>query len=545
MKIQCNRVTILAILLLIPSFNLLGYTGQIIKSFNTPGTHPTGLTFDGQNLWMADRKTKKLYCINTETGKVIRTIPSPGYWPMGLTWDGEALWNADVKGGLPMSENYRGKIYRIDPSDGTILKTLESPSGTPRGLTWDGDYLWCLDNHKDKLIRFSPFDGTTIDEFPAPAKEPHGLTFDGNYLWSTDRLLDEIHMIDPNTGKVILITPSPGPFPRGICYDGEFIWCVDYQKKKIYQLKCNDGVKMHRSNPHLGKASFVHQTTNFGPGVVKHLDVHFAIPKNRDNQEIIDAKIIFNPEYSDLQTDQWGQKTAHFIKKDIKPNTRWEITMNTRVKTWNTRYLVFPELVGSLSEIPDSITNLYIEDNEKYQITHPIIQDALEKAVGTEDNPYWIARKIYDYLIPLMHYEMDGGWNTAPTVLARGSGSCSEYSFVYISMCRAAGLPARYVGSYVIRGDDSCMDDVFHRWVEVYLPNYGWIPVDPSGGDKKLPRDQANYFGFVSNRFLITTQSGGASNTMGWTYNCNQFWKTTPKTNVVFDYFGEWEPLKR
>jgi transglutaminase-like putative cysteine protease len=87
------------------------------------------------------------------------------------------------------------------------------------------------------------------------------------------------------------------------------------------------------------------------------------------------------------------------------------------------------------------------------------------------------------------------------------------------------------------------MDDVFHRWVEVYLPNYGWIPVDPSGGDQELPRNQANYFGHLSNRFLITTESAGGSATMEWTYNSNEFYTTEPKAFVVSDHFADWKRL--
>ncbi len=197
----------------------------------------------------------------------------------------------------------------------------------------------------------------------------------------------------------------------------------------------------------------------------------------------------------------------------------------------------------TFSEIPAEIKSKYLENNDKYQFDHPVIQNALKEAIGEETNPYWISRKIFDYLREKLYYEMVGGWNTAPTVLARGNGSCSEYTFVYISMCRAAGLPARYVGSVVVRGDYACMDDVFHRWVEVYLPNYGWVPIDPSGGDQDWPRDQANYIGHLSHRYLITTESGGGSETMGWTYNSNEFWTTDPKTYVVSDHFAEWEPI--
>jgi transglutaminase-like putative cysteine protease len=60
------------------------------------------------------------------------------------------------------------------------------------------------------------------------------------------------------------------------------------------------------------------------------------------------------------------------------------------------------------------------------------------QAIGTETNPYWIARKIY-------------------------------------------------------------------RWAEIYLPGYGWIPVDPDRGDEKTPRAQALGFGNLDNTLLVTT----------------------------------------
>jgi DNA-binding beta-propeller fold protein YncE len=86
------------------------YPGEIIKSFNLPGQYSTGLTFDGVNIWVADRKTDLLYCIEPATGKVVRTLQSPGYWPLALAWDGQSLWNSDLKGGKDVSEDYDGII---------------------------------------------------------------------------------------------------------------------------------------------------------------------------------------------------------------------------------------------------------------------------------------------------------------------------------------------------------------------------------------------------------------------------------------------------
>lgn len=519
---------------------LSAYPGQVVKSFDLPGQYCTGITYDGANLWVSDRKTDLLYCIDPNSGKVRRTLQSPGYWPLALAWDGTALWNSDLKGGKDVSEDYDGIIYRVDPKDGHILQTLDAPSDSPVGLAWDGRYLWCIDDLSDEIIQFSPLDGTTISSFRSPAPNPSGLAYDGQYLWICDRGKDEIYMVDPTDGRVVIITNSPGPYPTGLCFDGTSIWNIDYQHDRLYQLTSRDEQTFLRSKERKGKVIFTHQLKNFGPGMVTTADLHIAIPVDRDNQEL-SGDPSFNMAPDDYITDRWGQKTAHFHFENLKAGETKTVEMTTVVTTWEVRYFIFPDKVGSLDQVPGDISSKYLEDNEKFQLSHPVIQQAVEKVVGEEKNPYRIMRNIYDYINDNMYYEMTGGWNTAPTVLSRGNGSCSEYTFVFISMCRAAGIPARYAGSVVVRGEDASMDDVFHRWAEVYLPGYGWIPVDPSRGDQDWPRDKAAAIGSVSGTLLITTQSGGGSETLGWTYNSNQFWTTEPKTYVNFENFADWE----
>ena len=535
-------VYLLRMMVLLYPLSLFPYTGEIEKKFNAPGAFPTGITFDGEYLWVADRGEKKIFKLDPSNGKILHEIESPAYWPTGLTWDGNTLWAADIKGGLPLSENYHGLIYQVDPNTGFVLKTVEAPSKRPRGLAWDGKYLWCTDNGSDEIIQFSPDDGTTIRSFTSPASDPRGLTFDGNYLWVADRIKDEIYMISPEDGTVFIITESPGPFAMGLAFDGSYLWAADTEMDEIYKLKMRDGEKYRRTNERKAEITYTHMITNFGPGKVLTSDIHLSIPRPRDNQDI--EKVKYPYDYTDLVEDASGQYTAYFHHTNIPAGESRVAIMNTTAKIYEVRYFIYPDEVGSLQDIPADIREVFLADHEKYQLDHPVIQQAVKEAVGEEQNPYWIARNIYQYLMGKMYYEMVGGWNTAPTVLERGNGSCSEYTFVYIAMCRAAGLPARYVGSVVVRGDDASHDDVFHRWVEVYIPNYGWIPVDPSGGDQKWPRDQANYFGHLANRFLVTTENAGGSETMGWTYNSNAFYTSEPKTFAVSDHFADWKPLK-
>ena len=64
-------------------------------------------------------------------------------------------------------------------------------------------------------------------------------------------------------------------------------------------------------------------------------------------------------------------------------------------------------------------------------------------------------------------------------VLAGGSGVCQDFAHVLISLCRHAGLPARYVSGY-LGGVE--VASASHAWVEAYVPPYGWLGVDATLG---------------------------------------------------------------
>jgi transglutaminase-like putative cysteine protease len=518
--------------ILLPSLTF-AVTGDVVVSFATPGTCPTGMTFDGKNLWVLDHKSDSLYSIDPSNGTVIKGLASPGYKSVGLTWDGNNLWILDEEENL---------IFQLDPKSGLAKKTIYAPSPTPRGLGWDGKYLWVTDSRADKIFQISTEDGTTIKTIPSPSGVPQGVCFDGKYLWISDRYDDKIFMITPDDGDVIICFDSPGPYSRGIAWDGEFLWNVDYQTDSLYKIKIFDDEIYSQTKKKVEFLEFTNEFRNYGPGTVKDLDIYLAVPQDLNNQKLLE-EISFDPDPSDILTDKWGQKVAHYHFEDLENTEFIRVGMEMKAEIFDLQYFIFPEKVGTLNDIPKKIKDRYLVNDTKYAIDDPFIKKSARDAIGDEKNPYWIARKIFSYVIDKMHYELAGGWNIAPTVLKRGSGSCSEYSFVYIALCRVSGLPARYAGSVAIRGDDASTDDVFHRWVEVYLPNYGWIPVDPSGGDRDTPHQKSQAFGHLANRYLITTLGGGGSEYLEWGYNSNERWSSLGKCKIFVEHIGEWSPL--
>ncbi|HEY9641383.1 MAG TPA: transglutaminase family protein [Coleofasciculaceae cyanobacterium] len=60
-------------------------------------------------------------------------------------------------------------------------------------------------------------------------------------------------------------------------------------------------------------------------------------------------------------------------------------------------------------------------------------------------------------------------------------GSCRDYAVLFVEVCRAVGIAARFVSGYQ-EGDPDSTDRHLHAWAEAYLPGAGWRGYDPTHG---------------------------------------------------------------
>ncbi|MCX7943338.1 MAG: hypothetical protein N2746_02360 [Deltaproteobacteria bacterium] len=515
------------------------YPGQVEELFQLSISSPIAMTSDENDFYIIDKDTTKIYRYNLQEKKLVEYLITPGTNPTSVTTDGVFLYVLD---------NDEKAIFKVDLKSKETIKKLDIDVDSPLAIAYGDGFLYINDLQKKTINKISSDDGTTISTFLMPtagkgrATEEYGMVYKNGYLFITDRNTDTIYQVYTKTGDVINIYNIPElPFLTGITFFRGELFVLDLERKVVAKINMKAEKTAYRRNKKTEEVTYKERYKNLGPDQITEIHIAIAYPNNLPNQDII--SIEFTPAKYEKRKDKWDQPFTYFTFKNIRPGEEVSAEMKVKADIYEIRYFIDPEKVGPISLIPEEIREKYTKDDIKYSITDPIIQNAIKEAVGDEKNPYWIARKIYKYIQEKMHYELAGGWNIAPTVLKRGSGSCSEYSFVYMAMCRAAGIPTRFAGSIVIRGDDTSYDDVFHRWVEVYLPNYGWIPVDPSGGDEPEPEKQAEYFGGLKNRFLITTIGAGSSEYLGWEYNSSSSFKCTGRCKIMTHKAGKWEPI--
>jgi len=487
---------------------------------------------DGRYLFIVDWREALVFQMAPD-GQVRRTWPAPTLKPQGLAYGAGKLF---------VSDDHSGWIYAMNPADGLVERSFEGPGPNVVGLAFSNEGLYLMEQKSGQIFLVDTDDGTILRVFEAPNRTCGGLAFDGRYLWAADRVKDEIYLVDPVRGAVLGIVAAPAAYPVGLAWLDGHLWNADFQTRQLYQIVVRDSQKYRLADSRDARVEFLWGLYNYGPGEVRDLRLNLAIPRSWPQQELL-SKVEYAKAPDDTLLDRWQQPSAEF-RLEVLPAGRREFfgyTLGARISS--IRYLIFPDEVGPLTDIPPDLREAYTADGPRYRLSSPYLQETVARIVGEEKNPYWIARKLYDFVIERLEYEMVGGWDVPEVVLQRGRGSCSEYTFSFIALCRAAGLPAQYEGGLVVRGDEASVDEAFHRWALVYLPNYGWVPVDANRGDAAIPADRARGFGELSNRFLVTMRGGGDSASLGWDYTSFARYRTTGYCKVEEERLAFWEPL--
>lgn len=62
-------------------------------------------------------------------------------------------------------------------------------------------------------------------------------------------------------------------------------------------------------------------------------------------------------------------------------------------------------------------------------------------------------------------------------LLEKGKGVCQDFTHLMLALLRSFEVPARYVSGYIHRPNK---DSQSHAWCEVWLPDLGWLGIDPT-----------------------------------------------------------------
>ncbi len=219
-------------------------------------------------------------------------------------------------------------------------------------------------------------------------------------------------------------------------------------------------------------------------------------------------------------TDVHGQRLARYAFERLEANQWVEVGFVAGVTLRNLRW-VSPGAHAAKggSDLAAGVRKRYLRPLPNYSMRSPFMRKTAADLTRGAQSDFEKLLRIHDHIVEKIRYVRDSRWDPAAVVLARGTGSCSEYNYVLSGLCRLAGLPTRYVGGSTngLRSLPTT-DVVFHRWTEVYLTGLGWFSVDCSR-DANPVRGKRSHFGRIYTDALVwCRQAGGGKDHLGWDY---------------------------
>ena len=264
--------------------------------------------------------------------------------------------------------------------------------------------------------------------------------------------------VDP--ANLIVLSPDTYRFDPATAGDNDLV-TVDM----IYNVKVSGG------NP----GSLKRMLGAGGPGLV----VTTLIPKTIEHKQLV-LGMDFSLDPTRIY-DVGENRYAEFTVKD--PKADFDIRISVTLKLF--RYdLTAASAAARATPLTEAERAAYTKSERFIEKDHPSIIEAAARIDGADEVD--TVKKIHDFVVQSLSYDnakAEGDLSNtygAARALDIKRGVCVEYADLFIALCRAKGIPAKYIGGIPTEGESLGKG---HAWAEVYLTGYGWVPTDPTWGD--------------------------------------------------------------
>ncbi len=252
----------------------------------------------------------------------------------------------------------------------------------------------------------------------------------------------------------------------------------------------------------------------------KDLKLWVPIPREWDSQKAVKIISVQPEPHARYVDPEYGNPMLFWDFGKEPEQSSYKVDIKFRLESYDVSVKIDPERVGSYDKTSKDYA-LYTRSEHTICIT-PKIKQMAQEAVGNEKNPYLQAERIFKFVRKKMRYKLNRLERGVGTEVLLNfpikdektgeeyyEGNCGHQSVLFIALCRAVLIPARSVSGFVgwspwikevdlklfgpreleispdgLAGTQHYLPRgvIPHTWAEFYIPDYGWVPVDVTGG---------------------------------------------------------------
>lgn len=232
---------------------------------------------------------------------------------------------------------------------------------------------------------------------------------------------------------------------------------------------------------------YIHHTTHYqyaGP-VVDSANQIKLYPVQDERQRVFQHVLTVSPHVPEIITleDYFGNRTGFYTY--VLPHEQMKIDNSFSVEIW-------PVVLPARGEADWCWRALHSEESrlQKHDFllaeqvkAESEIRSMVAERVREDEHPVESILRLSDYIFE--HFTYRKGVTSIETEVdelwALRAGVCQDFAHLLLYMLRSVDIPSRYISGYICPGTSEWRGEgATHAWVEAWLPDLGWVGIDPT-----------------------------------------------------------------
>jgi transglutaminase-like putative cysteine protease len=298
--------------------------------------------------------------------------------------------------------------------------------------------------------------------------ELHGRTIEGEHRYFREAVSNLFRASEEARSR----RKSAPPLPKKFDLNGLIVELVrqseNSRSDEVYPVKHNVRYELSVNKGH--------------PRLKAGARVRAWLPYPQVYRQQRDVRLVRSePPHHTISANGGAHRTIYFEESIANPTN----PPRFRVEFEFTTSAYCPNLNAAQVEPYDAGGELYREytaERPPHIVFTPEVERLAAEIVGDETNPLEKARRIFRWGSKNIPWCSEMEYSIIPNISEKGlaarRGDCGVQGLVFITLCRAAGVPARWQSGWQTKPGDWNM----HDWSEFYVEPWGWLPADASYG---------------------------------------------------------------